>query len=331
MPLLPPTVQRKILTAKQENGKIFQNNMKCFVTRRLTVTIANRKYKDSLFRFIFGSEERKENTLALYNAINGTSYTDVRDLELTTLEDVIYISMKNDVSFLISEDMNLYEQQSTWNPNMPLRGLLYFSKLYAGYIEKNELDMYGTKSIPLPTPKYVILYNGQKTSKFTDDLRLSDMYEGEGSLEVVANVIDINYSEDKEILKACRALEEYSGFVAIMKENIAKGTVLGDAIDKTIEECIQKGILADILRHNRMEVKEMLFTMEDAERAMKVHEKAVAKEAAERGRAEGMEKGMERGMHLFKCMKKDERLEEFEKAMDDEELLNSLLQEYNIV
>ena len=94
----------------------------------------NRKHKDRLFCLIFGNEKYRKNTLALYNTLNGTDYPDENAIELTTIEDALYIGMKNDLSFIIEDVLSLYEQQSTYNPNMPLRGLLYFSKLYDKYL-----------------------------------------------------------------------------------------------------------------------------------------------------------------------------------------------------
>nr|MCR4745914.1 hypothetical protein [Lachnospiraceae bacterium] len=79
----------------------------------------NKKYKDRLFNFIFGAEENKEWTLSLYNAVNGSDYTDFEEIEITTIKEVMYLGMHNDVSFLITDEMNLYEQQSSFNPNMP--------------------------------------------------------------------------------------------------------------------------------------------------------------------------------------------------------------------
>ncbi len=92
----------------------------------------NKKYKDRLFQRVF---EDKKDLLELYNAMNRTSYQNPDDLEITTLEDVIYLSMKNDLSIIIASSLNLYEHQSTFNPNMPIRGLLYFARLYEAYIE----------------------------------------------------------------------------------------------------------------------------------------------------------------------------------------------------
>ena len=103
-------------------------------THRKTISqnsSVNRKYKDTLFRMIF--RDRK-NLLSLYNALNNSSYTNPDEMEITTLEDVIYVGMKNDVSFLFSSIMNLYEHQSTVNPNMPVRGLFYLARIYQNYI-----------------------------------------------------------------------------------------------------------------------------------------------------------------------------------------------------
>ena len=88
----------------------------------------NRTYKDRVFRAIFGSEERKEFTLSLYNALNNSNHNNIDDLTFNTLEDVIYVNRKNDVSFLFCDTYNLYEHQNPCNPNMPARGMMYFSK-----------------------------------------------------------------------------------------------------------------------------------------------------------------------------------------------------------
>lgn len=105
-------------------------------------TNINYTYKDRLFNFIFGSEENREWTLSLYNAINGSHYTDASLIQFNTLKNVLYIGMKNDTSFLISGTMSVYEHQSTLNPNMPIRFLEYLSKLISAYITQNKLNLY---------------------------------------------------------------------------------------------------------------------------------------------------------------------------------------------
>jgi len=122
----------------------------------------SREYKDRLFNFIFGSEENKAWTLNLYNAVNGTSYTDPGLISINTIKEVLYLGMHNDVSFLIAGEINLYEQQSSYNPNMPLRLLQYLGNLFEKYITERNLNKYGSTLIMLPVPKLVVFYNGEK-------------------------------------------------------------------------------------------------------------------------------------------------------------------------
>ena len=112
----------------------------------------NTKYKDRLFTFIFGNAERKEWTLSLYNAVNGSSYTNPDDIMFMTMDDVLYMGMKNDLSFLVTDLANMYEQQSTYNPNMPVRKLMYAARMYDRYIHLHKLNIYSTKQVRLPVP-----------------------------------------------------------------------------------------------------------------------------------------------------------------------------------
>ncbi len=115
----------------------------------------NRKYKDTLFRALFS--ERKH-LLSLYNAVNETNYTNEEDLEINTLENVIYLKMKNDISFLFGFSLNLYEHQSSVNPNMPLRDLFYVADLLQKIVK--DKNLYSSSLVGIPTPKFVMFYNG---------------------------------------------------------------------------------------------------------------------------------------------------------------------------
>ncbi len=115
----------------------------------------NRKYKDTLFRALFS--ERKH-LLSLYNAVNETNYTNEEDLEINTLENVIYLKMKNDISFLFGFSLNLYEHQSSVNPNMPLRDLFYVADLLQKIVK--DRNLYSSSLVGIPTPKFVMFYNG---------------------------------------------------------------------------------------------------------------------------------------------------------------------------
>ena len=196
------------------------------------IATPNRKYKDTLFRDLFGSPERKANALELYNALNGTDYDDPDALELTTLDDVIYLNVKNDVSFLLADEMVLWEHQSTPNPNMPLRGLIYFGRLYSAYAEREGLDLYGCSRLAVPAPRYVVFYAGRGGRPDRETLRLSDMFGGEdASVEVVCEVVNVNPGCNPQVAAASPTLAGYSRFVGLVREyNVVRGMPLGDAV-----------------------------------------------------------------------------------------------------
>ncbi len=236
----------------------------------------NRKYKDSLFRMIFS--EKKE-LLSLYNAINGSDYSNPELLEVNTIEDVLYMGMKNDISFLIEDCLSLYEAQSTWNPNMPLRGFFYFSQLYQGYVAKRELDIYGEGKVPLPLPKYVVFFNGTKEIGERMEVRLSDSFpkrEGEvPAVECIATYLNVNCGYNQQILSQCRKLRDYSILIDRIRKELSSGKALREAVDAAVQDCIDHGVLDEFLRRHRAEVTEMILTGYDYE-IHKANEKKLA-------------------------------------------------------
>ena len=251
-------------------------------------TKTRRSYKDSLFRMVF--REKKE-LLSLYNAINGTDYDDPEALTVTTIEDALYIRIKNDISFLIENVMNLYEEQSSWNPNMPLRGLFYFSNIYQGYVGQNHLDIYSRKQLRLPQPRYIVFYNGVKKEPDRQELRLSDSFirsDGQPSLECIAQVININYGQNQELMEACKKLGEYSYFVAKVRENLKEGLTLETAVDRAVVSCIREDVLRSFLEKHRMEVKDVILTEFDEE----LHNKTLLEEGREEGKQVGTQSAL---------------------------------------
>lgn len=222
----------------------------------------NYQYKDRLFRLLFGSEEYKENILSLYNALNGTEYNDLQNLELYTIDDVIYIRMKNDVAFILDSYLSLWEQQSTYNPNMPVRGLMYFSKMYDKYIESNGFNIYGTKLIKLPTPKYVVFYNGKTVKEDIKVLRLSDAFlkpDDSGNFEWTATMYNLNKGKNDTLLKDCKPLGDYMELNNRINSNCQNESI-EKAVNDAVDSCIKDGILADFLIAHRAEVLDMCIT-----------------------------------------------------------------------
>ena len=178
---------------------------------------ANRDYKSRLFSFIFGRDENRQWALSLYNAIHGTSHQDISAITINTIEDVVCMGMKNDLSFLVSEtvslyrSMELYEQQSTFNPNMPVREFMYAARLYDKFIHSSRLNRYGKKLLPLPIPKLVVFYNGTDEKEDETVLSLSDAFREEIRQNILLRYSENRKNADKEISGSKNTCFEHSG------------------------------------------------------------------------------------------------------------------------
>lgn len=225
----------------------------------------NRQVKDTLFRFLFGKD--KEALLQLYNALNGTNYQDAEKLQIVTMENAVYIVMKNDLAFIIAGTMNLYEHQSTYNPNMPVRFLIYLAEEYQKLIAQAKKSIYGMGQISLPTPQCIVFYNGEKEIPEEKVLKLSDAFENkaqQADVELTVRMFNINYGYNKELLEKCRMLEAYAQFVAVVREYLAEEKDRQEALNDAIDYCIDHDILSEVLRKYRGEVLGMLLEEFDA-------------------------------------------------------------------
>ncbi len=223
----------------------------------------NDKHKDRLFSFLFGQKGNKEWTLSLYNAVNHTNHTNPDDIEFTTIEDVLYMGMKNDTSFILCQVMNVYEQQSTYNPNMPVRQLMYTAKLYDKYIKLKGLNLYGKKLLTLPVPRLVTFYNGTEEED-SRILKLSDAFpeearDMESDIEVKVRMFNINYGKNKSLLDVCRPLKEYAWLIGQIRKN-RKHMEIGDAVDKAIGDMPEDFVIRPLLIGHKAEVKDMCIT-----------------------------------------------------------------------
>ncbi len=233
----------------------------------------NRNSKDRLFCFIFGRMENRAWTLSLYNAMNGTSYEDPDEIEITTMEDAVYMGMKDDTSFIIRSSLSLYEQQSSYNPNMPVRQLMYLGRLFDKYIRKTKQNPYGTKLMTLPVPRLVTFYNGERDIEDTV-LRLSDSFpEGcnpaESDVEVRVHLINIRPEHNKDLLNGCKILFEYSWFVEEVRNN-RKTLENDEAVDKAIKDMPNDYEIKTFLLANQAEVKSMCLTEYDEAETMEM-------------------------------------------------------------
>ena len=325
----------------------------------------NCRYKDSLFRMLFNSDESRQDLLELYNGLNNSEYDNPEQLTINTINDVIYMNMKNDVSFIIDSHMVLLEHQSTFNPNMPLRGLFYYSELYMSYLEsiKSKKSIYGPVLVKIPTPQFIVLYNGtDKRIADTVELRLSDSFtdkeKGKG-FEWTAKMLNINYGHNEKLLLKCKKLQEYSKFIDRVRYYFAIEKDIDKAMKSSIDYCIENNILADFLKKHRAEVMKMSLYYFDK----KAEYEGIANGYKEIGYAEGHEEGYTEGhadghdegfveghaeghaegqregiaigdsrsMKLASLLVKAKRYDDIDRAESDPDYRQQLLKEYNLI
>ena len=226
--------------------------------------------------------------MSLYNAINNSSYADPEAIRLTTLEDAVYMSMKNDTSFLIGDTMNFYEQQSSFNPNMPMRFLIYAGILYGRYIDDKANKYYKFSSTlqKAPTPKCICFYIGTKSAEDRVILKLSDAFssDSEPDIELRVTMININYGHNKELMEACKLLKEYAWFIDRVRSNHKKMNNLEQAIDAALDELDNDALIKPFLLKNQSEVKAMCITEYDDERTLA----ETREESYEEGKVDGV-------------------------------------------
>lgn len=240
--------KRKVTTKKKKMTKV---NLR-----------AKRNYKDTVFRMLFSD---KRNLLSLYNAMNRTAYDDPEKLEIVTLENAIYMGVKNDLAFIIDTGLFLYEHQSTYNANMPLRDLFYISSEYQELVDRESL--YASKIQKIPAPNFIVFYNGTEKKDERWENYLSEAYENcpnEPGLELKVITFNINEGHNKELMEQCQILGEYARYVTKVR-NYAKDIELDSAVEKAVNECIQEGILAEFLRKNKARVIAMSIFEYDKE------------------------------------------------------------------
>ena len=252
-----------------------------------------RNQKVTVFRMLF--REKKE-LLELYNALNDSAYNSPEDLTICTLENAIYMNFKNDISFLLDSEMNLYEHQGSYNPNMPLRDLVYIAKQLEKYTRDETI--YSSTLVKIPVPRFVVFYNGTDGQPERQILRLSDAFEketAEPELELKVLMLNINFGHNKELMEKCRTLREYSQYVDRVRK-YAKRMRIEEAVERAVTECIREGILADFLSSQRAEVIAVSIFEYNEEEEMRKIRASEYKNGKEDGIAQGIKQGIEQGI-----------------------------------
>lgn len=284
-----------------------------------------KNYKDTLFRMIF---QEKENLLNLYNAVNGTLYTNVGDLEIVTLENAIYMNMKNDVAFVLIDHLNMYEHQSTYNPNMPLRDLFYISREYEKLV--NSRLLYTTTPVKLPTPRFVVFYNGTEKRPEQQILKLSDFYQkkvDEPELELKVHMLNINPGYNEKLLEQCKPLREYMQYVQKVRDYATKLSI-EEAVNIAVDECIKEDVLEEFLTKFKQEAIQVSIFEYD--------EEGVIRLIRQDERAQGIQQGIRQGEKnmLLKLIKvklnRDETISQIAKELEEtEDKIKTMIEQIN--
>lgn len=252
--------------------------------------MANKEYKSDVFSMLLQDKKR---AMEIYNAINGTDYDDPELVEMTTLDDKSFsLTVRNDASFILDANLSLYEHQSTYCPNMPLRDLLYFASIIQKQIKAQKRDIYGGRILKIPVPHFVVFYNGKEDAPDQYDLRLSDAFEKETKnpeIELVCHVYNINNGKNVPLLSKCQTLREYMYFVDMVRKNNEISGNLEDAIEKAINQCMEENVLRDFLAQHREEVMQVMTLDYTFERRLEMQRA----EAIEDGERIGKEIGKE--------------------------------------
>ena len=248
----------------------------------------NSKFKNSVFSYLFSNPDTLRE---LYSALNGVTLSEDIPVVINTLEDVLFMDRINDISFEIGGKLVvLIEHQSTVNPNIALRLLMYIARIYEKIIMGS--NIYSTKKIFIPRPEFYVLYNGADSCPDAQTLMLSDMFKNvddlgfekaDPVLELKVKVFNINEGRNEAVIKRCSLLAQYSAFVGKIREFEKKGYARKESMKKAVVYCRNHDILKQLLEENAAEVLNMLMTEWNWDDAKQVW--------FEEGREEGIEQG----------------------------------------
>lgn len=259
----------------------------------------NREYKSDVFSMLM---EDPHNALSLYNAMNGSSYTDPDMVEMCRLDKGVSLSIRNDAAFVLDSNLSLYEHQSTVCPNMPIRNLIYFTNIAEQMLKKR--NIYGRSLIRIPTPRFAVFYNGDEEQPEQYDMKLSDAFmrpSDDPQLELKCRVYNINHGKNAALLEHCPMLKGYMIFVDYVRmyhrENDYENLQL--AIERAINRCINENVLKDFLENNRSEVIKVTDMDYTFEKQLTLEREEAIEEGLELGRKQGLEQGLEQGIKIL--------------------------------
>ncbi len=256
----------------------------------------NRLYKDRLFKFIFSD---KKYALSLFNLLTDSNYTNPDELQITTLKDAFYMSMRNDLSILVHFTHVFAEQQSTFGPNTPLRLLIYVTDSYLSYIELMDIDLFSSKQQYIPKPYFYVIYNGREQKEDVTQLRLSDAYKDpindETTLELNVKMININPGHNEEMIKKCRPLYEYAWMCGKIREKEEEMS-LTERIENMLDKLPKEFETYGMIKSSRAEVIEMLSMEYDEKKHIEKEKNISYEDGILEGKEQGLLEGKQQGL-----------------------------------
>ncbi len=312
--------------------------------------IETRNYKDTVFKLLFNN---KLYLLELYNAINGTSYNNPDDLEITTLEGETFLKMKNDLSFIIDFELNLFAHPASKCPNIPLRDLYYVAATYRERIPHEKT--FSSNPVKIPAPRFYMFYNGETDLDDTVTYRLSELFQKpveEPPIARLVTCLNANEGHNKELMEACTTLNGYSIFVSKVRKYREKGIaeydishsvplkhladnseamkeIVAFAVNTAIEECIDEDVLRNFFVEYREEVTEVAILEYSAERHIQYEKEDSYKSGYDTGYDTGHNSGVKDTTDLFSWLKQSNRESDILRAVDDPEFLEKLFDEFS--
>ena len=236
----------------------------------------NREYKSDVFSMLM---EDKRYALEVYNALNGSDYTDPETVEMVRLEKGVSLSVRNDAAFIIDMHINFYEHQSTYSPNLPLRSMIYYVNTLEKWIRENGKDLFSRKLIRIPTPHFVVFYNGTEKRPEYEEMKLSQAFcheTEEPEIEVRCKVYNINPDNSRDLKQRSEVLDGYTYFVEKVREYRANEETREDAVKRAVEDCIREHVLEEFFRSRKDEVIKVThldFTWERREELIRKEER----------------------------------------------------------